>query len=220
MRKNSVIHIVAVAVIAAFMFVLPPLWGWTGLPFAFIAALIIVTIVMVRWHTRHTGYRCPACGGSFMISPWTDFLSPHLSGTKMLRCPDCMVSGWCEEIDPVSISRAETAPRAATTSTDFSSRNLYTQITLVLLLYAALWLVTLYRWTTSSMTISAWHILKIPVATAILPIMHFVFCFYAIRHAYRSRIYAMVTIFVAVFLLLAFWTQLRYLSQALPVPTV
>lgn len=220
MKRNSVIHIIAVAVIAAVMFVLPPLWGWSGLPFVFIAALIVVTIVMVRWHTRHTGYRCPACGGSFMISPWTDFLSPHLSGTKMLRCPHCLVSGWCEEIDPVSIIPAETAPRAATTSTDSSSRGLCTQIMLVLLLYAALWLATLYLWTTSSMTISARHIFRIPIATAILPIMHFVFCYYAIRHAYRSRIYFMVTIFVAVFLLLAFWTQLRYLSQTLPVPAV
>ena len=213
MRKSPVIHIAVVVLIAIFLFVLPALWGWSGLPFLIIAALIIVTVVMVRWHTRHTGYRCPACGGSFMISAWTDFLSPHLGGSKMLRCPTCRVSNWCEEIDPVSIGPGDTQVLTAAVSTDFSPRNLYAQITLILLLYAALWMVTLYHWLALSTPLSTWHMIKIPVATTVLPIMHSVFCFYAIRQAYRSRIYAMVTIFVAVFLLLAVWTQFRYLSQ-------
>jgi hypothetical protein len=214
MRRNSVIHIAVVVLIAAFLFILPPLWNWSGLPVLVIAALIITTIIMVRWHSRNTGYRCPACQNTFMISPWTDFLSPHLTDRKMLRCPQCLTSGWCEEIAPVSVVPGVTPSRAAAAALDYSPRNLYAQIILIVFLYAALWITAFYQWSALSPTISVWHIFKIPIATAVLPVMHFVFCYYAIRRAYRSRVYALVTIFIAVFLLLAVWTQLRYLSGA------
>ncbi len=215
MNKSSAIHIAAVVVIAALLFILPPLWGWSGLPAIIIPGLLIVTTILVRWHARHTGYRCGECGGAFMISAWTDFLSPHLSDRKLLRCPHCLASGWCQEIEPGAVGAPPDAPRVAAAPSDYSPGNLYLQMILVILLYAALWAVALYQWSAISTPVSFWRITKIPIATAVLPIMHFVFCFFAVRHAYRSRMYAMVTIFVAVFLLLAVWTQLRSLPPAI-----
>ncbi len=214
MKKNSAIQIVILVVITVFLFILPPLWNWRGLPYLIIAALLIATFVMVRWHSRHTGYRCQTCSGSFMVSAWTDFLSPHLSDRKLLRCPYCHSSGWCEEIDPVAPGPRPPASQVVAASTEFSPRNLYWQMVLIILLYAVLWVVALYQWSALSATVSFWQIIKIPLATSILPVLHFVFCSFAVRRAYRSRMYALVTIFVAVFLLLAVWTQLRYLPPA------
>jgi len=214
MNKRSAIHVAIVVIIAVFLFIVPPLWHWVGLPFVIIGGLLLVTIIMVRWHSRHTGYRCRNCGGVFMVSAWTDFLSPHLSDRKMLRCPHCHSSGWCEETDPVAVPQPPASPVAAA-STEGSPQNLYWQIILVILLYGALWVTALYQWSALSTTVSFWQVFKIPIATAILPALHFVFCYFAIRQSYRSRIYALVTIFIAVFLLLAVWMQLRHLPPAI-----
>ncbi len=215
MKKSPAIQIAIVAVIAAFLFILPPLWGWGGLPFLIIAVLIIATMVMVRWHTRNTAYRCQACAGAFMISAWTDFLSPHMSDRKLLQCPHCKTSDWCQEVDPAAVDLPPDSSRPVAVAAHYSPRNLYWQMLLVILLYAALWTVAIYQWSALPATVPLWQIIKIPVATAILPILHFIFCFFAVRHAYRSRIYAMITIFVAVFLLLAVWTQLRHLPPVM-----
>jgi DNA-directed RNA polymerase subunit RPC12/RpoP len=50
--------------------------------------------ILVRWHASVTAYRCPSCAHEFVISPLTDFLSPHLLSVKYLRCPSCRVRGW------------------------------------------------------------------------------------------------------------------------------
>jgi DNA-directed RNA polymerase subunit RPC12/RpoP len=215
MKKSPAIQIAIVVIISAFLFILPPLWGWGGLPFLIIAILIIATVAMVRWHTHHTAYRCQACARAFRISAWTDFLSPHMSDRKLLQCPHCNTSDWCQEVDPAAVDLLTDSSQRVVVSAHYSPRNLYWQMLLIILLYAALWVVAIYQWLALSATVPLWQIIKIPVATTILPMLHFIFCYFAVRHAYRSRIYAMITIFVAVFLLLAVWTQLRHLPPTM-----
>jgi DNA-directed RNA polymerase subunit RPC12/RpoP len=50
--------------------------------------------LLVRWHARSTAYRCPACGHEFEISTLTDFLSPHTTSKKFLKCPQCGKRKW------------------------------------------------------------------------------------------------------------------------------
>ena len=65
-------------------------------PFGFSLWIIIVLmslLVMVRWHSRVTVYRCPECGHVFSISMIADLVSPHgigrEGGWKLLTCPKC-----------------------------------------------------------------------------------------------------------------------------------
>lgn len=213
MKKNPAVQIVLVGLAAIALFVLPQLWGWAGFPVMIILALAIVAVIMVRWHARNTGFRCPACDFTFAISPWTDFLSPHKSGLKMLRCPRCLESSWCLEISRTSVTDDAPVKNAAGIPPAYSAAPLYLQIGTVVSLYIALWIVTQYHWTTLPEGISLLAVIKIPSAIAVLVIMHGIFCLYAARHGYRSRIYILITIFVAAFLLLAIWVQHRQLSQ-------
>jgi DNA-directed RNA polymerase subunit RPC12/RpoP len=50
--------------------------------------------LLVRWHARHTAYRCPACGGEFEISVLTDLASPQIPDRKYLKCPRCGQRKW------------------------------------------------------------------------------------------------------------------------------
>jgi len=58
-------------------------------------ALVVVggLILLVRWHSKITAYRCTNCGHEFEISFLTDLISPHGVGSggawKYLRCPQC-----------------------------------------------------------------------------------------------------------------------------------
>jgi len=202
------------AVLAVIVFfILPKLWGWAGFPILIVLALAVVTVILVRWHARHTGYRCPECGFTFAVSPVTDFLSPHKSGEKMLRCPRCLRSSWCLEISRASVTDDMPAEAGADIPPPVSAAPQYLQIMAVISLYVALWIVTLVRWPDLPAVISNWTVIKIPLATIVLVIMHATFCLYGARHGYRSRIYILITIFVAAFLLLAIWIQHSRLAQ-------
>jgi DNA-directed RNA polymerase subunit RPC12/RpoP len=50
--------------------------------------------LLVRWHANNTAYRCPECGHEFEISVLTDFLSPHTTSKKFLKCPQCGKRKW------------------------------------------------------------------------------------------------------------------------------
>ena len=50
--------------------------------------------LLVRWHANSTAYRCPACGHEFEISTLTDFISPHTTSKKFLKCPQCGKRKW------------------------------------------------------------------------------------------------------------------------------
>ena len=71
-------------------------------PLGWLAWLLITVLSvgwLVRWHTRSFGYRCPKCARTFMISPWTNAVSPNTVGRagprKYLRCPHCNQRSWC-----------------------------------------------------------------------------------------------------------------------------
>jgi membrane protein YdbS with pleckstrin-like domain len=67
-----------------------PLFIWI-----MIAAVALLALIMVVRHARHTVYRCKACEHPFQVSGWIDFVSPHLGGVKLLRCPRCGAVKWC-----------------------------------------------------------------------------------------------------------------------------
>ena len=213
MKKKPALQIALVGLAVVALFILPQLWGWTGFPILIILALAVVTALLVRWHARNTGYRCPACEFTFVISAWTDFMSPHKSGEKMLRCPRCRGSSWCLEISRASVTDETPAQDGALTPPAFSPAPLNLQVGAVASLYMALWIITLFRLTDLPQGMSLMTVIKIPVATVILVVMHAAFCLYGARHGYRSRIYVLVTIFVAAFLLLAVWIQHSRLAQ-------
>jgi hypothetical protein len=213
MKKKSVFQITLVGLAVVVLFILPQVWGWTGFPALIIGALVIVTVILVRWHARNTGYRCPACDFTFVISPWTDFMSPHKSGIKMLRCPRCRQSLWCLEISRSSVTDDAPAAKEGDTRPGYSPAPLHMQIGIIVSLYVALWVVTLSQWTVPPETMSILDAIKIPIATVVLVIMHGVFCLFGARQGYRSRIYLLITIFVAAFLLLAIWIQYSQLTQ-------
>ena len=50
--------------------------------------------LLVRWHANSTAYRCPVCGHEFEISVLTDFISPHTTSKKFLKCPQCGKRKW------------------------------------------------------------------------------------------------------------------------------
>jgi DNA-directed RNA polymerase subunit RPC12/RpoP len=72
---------------------IPAAWPW-GL----IAWLVLCfggsLYLLVRWHALNTAYRCPACKGTFEISIFSDFSSPHVPNKKYLKCPHCNERNW------------------------------------------------------------------------------------------------------------------------------
>lgn len=69
---------------------------WIGrmVPAVVAAGVVIILTLLVRWHARTTGYRCPGCGKEFAISSWADLLSPHMLTTKYVKCPKCGRREW------------------------------------------------------------------------------------------------------------------------------
>jgi DNA-directed RNA polymerase subunit RPC12/RpoP len=82
--------VVLVAMVLLLVIVGTPMLVWITLVVVGIALTILVT-----WHAHRTAYTCSVCGKVFAISAWIDFISPHLPGSKLLRCPHCRAVGWC-----------------------------------------------------------------------------------------------------------------------------
>ena len=205
MTNRIVINLTAVIIAALALFILPRLSTGIVWPLIIIAALIIGICFLVRWHARHTAYQCPACDQAFGVSAWTDFMSPHLGGQKMLQCPHCRTSAWCLEVDRDEIPDHPhvTPPHLGVSQPARTS--LYIQIAIILALYSVLWIITLSAPAPAEATVL--ERFKIPLAAGILALLHFVFSLYALWHRYRSRIYLLVTIFVGAFIALAIWIQ-------------
>lgn len=81
-------YVAAISVTSALLFLVPGSLGlvvWLGLVFA-------GTVMLARWNSRHSGYRCRHCGHEFEISTVNELISPHGTGDggwTWLRCPRC-----------------------------------------------------------------------------------------------------------------------------------
>lgn len=89
--RNAVFLIAACAAIVGM-----GIWIGHMVPAVVAASGVIILTLLVRWHARTTGYRCPDCGHQFGISAWADLLSPHMLTTKYVKCPECGRRGWME----------------------------------------------------------------------------------------------------------------------------
>lgn len=80
-----------------------------GAPMAVLFAVAALLIV-VRWHSATTAYRCNVCGNEFELSTLQDLFAPHMVTTKYVRCPVCNERTWAEALkkaDPVRSPRYE-----------------------------------------------------------------------------------------------------------------
>jgi hypothetical protein len=199
----------AVIVLFILAFFVLPRWSrtaWSSLLIT--AAFLGLMILLIRWHAHSSGYHCPACGHEFAVSAWVDFLSPHGFGRKLVRCPRCTIASWCTEIDRTALSAG--GEIEIPVAEDQSAVGwLYLQVAIIVALYLVLWGLTLYL----RPALAPGLVYKIPLAAGILPILHGVFCLFAARQGYRSRIYPAVTAFVAIFLIMAVWMQWTVLSR-------
>jgi len=73
---------------------------WIGhmVPAVVAAGGVIILTLLVRWHVRTTGYRCPGCGKEFAIPAWADLLRLHMLTTKYVKCPKCGRRIWMEAL--------------------------------------------------------------------------------------------------------------------------
>lgn len=59
---------------------------------AWLGVVAVSTVLLARWNSVHSGYRCPHCGHEFSSSTLAELVSPHGSGNggwKYVRCPRC-----------------------------------------------------------------------------------------------------------------------------------
>jgi hypothetical protein len=212
MRSGVWLGLAVVVVFVLAFLVLPKLSPSTVSSLVITLLFLAIMMLLVYRHARTSGYHCSPCGHEFAVSVWVDFLSPHGFGRKLLRCPRCQIASWCNEIDRAAIrlpgETEEPIPEAAPATVG----RLYLQVAIILILYAALWGLTCFRWPSSAAASTA-AILKIPLAIGLLPVLHAVFCLFAARQGYRSAVYPAVTAFVTAFLLLAGWMQWTVLTR-------
>lgn len=193
--------------VALLAFILPAAAGWHGLPYVIIGIFAVGCLVLVRWHSGHTAYRCSSCRHIFTISAWTDFMSPHQGGEKLLRCGQCGYAGWFEETDRGRALPSESPPPPTELIPVRSAGRLYLQMFIVVALYAALWIASV---AVADKDISAGSkTFDLLLGTGLLPVLHFAYCNFAARNGYRSRIYPIITAITAVFLVFVTLMQLR-----------
>lgn len=92
-RVGGYLLVVGVVVVGSAVILVP--WAW---PIGLVVWLAVFAsgslFLLVRWHARHTAYRCPACGREFEISVLTDFASLQIPNKKYLKCPECGQRHW------------------------------------------------------------------------------------------------------------------------------
>lgn len=213
MRSGVRVGLAVIIIFILAFFVVPRLTpaNWASLVITLLF-LAIMSLLVYR-HARTTGYHCPACGHEYAVSAWVDFLSPHGFGRKLLRCPRCRLASWCNEIDRTAISPATETEVPVPDVPPAGPGWLYFQVAVIVALYALLWGFTLYRWPAFADASSIGRILKIPLAAGILLVLHGIFCLFAARHGYKSRVYPAITVFIAAFILLALWMQWTVFSR-------
>ena len=81
-------YVAAISVASVLLFFVP---GPPGLV-VWLVLVLVGTVLLARWNSRHSGYRCRRCGHEFEISTLTEIVSPHGAGDggwTWLRCPRC-----------------------------------------------------------------------------------------------------------------------------------
>jgi transcription elongation factor Elf1 len=213
--------------IASAIFIIP-----ISMPAGLIIWIFIISIgtyLIIRWHAKNTVFICPKCNHKFTITTTKDFLSPHFFDKKLLRCPDCGESSWCKAISAksiqVDISRAERYKQAKTKP----AKSLYIQMGIVLFLYLILWGNAFYLYAKLPDTVpthfdiagkpDAWgaksSFFFLPLSATIFPLLHGLFCLYAVKEGYKSLIYPAITIIFIITLLIFIGIQYSIFSQAI-----
>jgi DNA-directed RNA polymerase subunit RPC12/RpoP len=95
--KSGIIATILLLVAIPSGFIFIQNFGMVGI-IAWIVAAGALIVLMIKYHSKETGYRCPACGSRFKISMWQDLFSPHTGSGKKIRCPSCGKTEWCEVI--------------------------------------------------------------------------------------------------------------------------
>ena len=65
--------------------------------YIYLVIVIFSLFLLVLRHSKTTGYVCKNCGGRFNITPIIDFVSPHMTDSKYLKCPHCGKKTWAKE---------------------------------------------------------------------------------------------------------------------------
>ncbi len=63
-----------------------------------IAAVTLLAVVWARWTNSHFDYQCPNCGEIFSLSVLQAMAVPHMSGRKLVRCPNCGRVSWATPV--------------------------------------------------------------------------------------------------------------------------
>lgn len=95
-RKSDRFRTVVFVAIACLAVVGMALWLGRTSPLLVLGGVVLILGLLVYWHSRTNGYRCPGCGAEFAISAWADFLSPQTLTSKYVKCPVCGRRAWME----------------------------------------------------------------------------------------------------------------------------
>ncbi len=69
-----------------------------------ILALAAGLYLIVRWQHGRVAYRCRSCHHEFRVGKAEEFLSPHTPESKLLSCPSCDRTGWCEALTVAQVT--------------------------------------------------------------------------------------------------------------------
>lgn len=194
--------------------------------------LILIGIglfLLVSWHAKNIAYICPKCGYMFMISTLTDFLSPHMFNTKLLRCLKCGESSWCKTVSAESVKGKISVEKRRERFETKPAKSLYIQIGIVLFIYLLLWANTFYIYPKLPETIpthfditgnpDAWGhkstFLILPFVAIIFPMLHGLLWLYAIKQGHKSLVYSLLTIVFIISIVVFIGLQYLTLSRAM-----
>ena len=61
-----------------------------------IVAIIVIAFFMQKWRVSNFEYKCGKCGAKFDLPAIKAVFSPHVFGSKLVRCPECGKMTWAE----------------------------------------------------------------------------------------------------------------------------
>jgi len=61
--------------------------------------VILIVLVLVSFRSQTTHFECPKCHSSFKVSGLTFSLTPHVGGSRYVKCPDCGYRGMMPTVN-------------------------------------------------------------------------------------------------------------------------